>query len=445
MKCPKCGNEVSPEEVFCGQCGMPNVPAAQATEVTNRTTLRSGFLSGYNPNTSPPPQYNSGMQPPPAGANPPGLAAHNPNSPNTGLPSSSYRPSSANPLGANPAGPQQQGSFYQEPTEAMSVMPGSAGPSYPTQYPQQNFANPSMQGGYPGTGQFGPPNAPGSMQPFSTENYPGSAGPAYPQSQPFLSGQGYGGPAFTPPPPKQRNHTTLIIACVFLALALIAVIAFGSLYLLRGHLLAAPEVPATPTAAPTTAPTANPTATPSPTPAPSPTATPSPTAAPTPAPDPNFSWCGQACITNGFVVEYPNSWELQQSPDGVTIQFTNPLFPNMSATFRTPAGTTTMTASDWVNTDLQTNFANKKPGYMPPTTPPSNATIGGETWVYEIASYQASDGQNNIKERVEVFATVHQGKAYIIELQAPDSQFDTVNSQFFEVMLGRFQFQQPPS
>jgi hypothetical protein len=40
-----------------------------------------------------------------------------------------------------------------------------------------------------------------------------------------------------------------------------------------------------------------------------------------------------------------------------------------------------------------------------------------------------------------VYATVHQGKAYIIELQAPDAQFDSANTQYFEAMLGRFQFQ----
>jgi len=43
--------------------------------------------------------------------------------------------------------------------------------------------------------------------------------------------------------------------------------------------------------------------------------------------------------------------------------------------------------------------------------------------------------------RIEVYATIHQGKAYIIELQALDSQFDAVNTQYFERMLVRFQFQ----
>jgi len=90
-----------------------------------------------------------------------------------------------------------------------------------------------------------------------------------------------------------------------------------------------------------------------------------------------------------------------------------------------------------VGADLTNNFSSQ-PGYSAPTpTPSSNTTIGGENWSYQIAYYQL----NGQTERIEVYATVHQGKAYIIELQAPDSQFDTINMQYFERMLARFQFQ----
>ena len=95
-----------------------------------------------------------------------------------------------------------------------------------------------------------------------------------------------------------------------------------------------------------------------------------------------------------------------------------------------------MNAGQLVNNDLN-NFSSK-PGYNAPTpTPSSNATIGGENWSFQIAYYQF----HNQTERVEVYATVHQGKAYIIELQALDSEFDAVNTQYFERMLVRFQFQ----
>ncbi len=89
-----------------------------------------------------------------------------------------------------------------------------------------------------------------------------------------------------------------------------------------------------------------------------------------------------------------------------------------------------------MNNDLN-NFSSQQ-GYNAPTpTPSSNATIGGENWSYQIAYYQL----NSQTVRIEVYATIHHGKAYIIELQALDSDFDMVNTQYFERMLVRFQFQ----
>jgi hypothetical protein len=118
--------------------------------------------------------------------------------------------------------------------------------------------------------------------------------------------------------------------------------------------------------------------------------------------------------------------------------FTNPSAQDQYAAFKWP-GVTSQSANDLVNTDLQNNFASK-PDYVAPTSL-STTTIGGETWAYAIAHYQSS---SNVKDQVEVFATVHQGKAYIIELEAPENQFANVNMQYFQKMLGSFQFVQSP-
>jgi hypothetical protein len=67
----------------------------------------------------------------------------------------------------------------------------------------------------------------------------------------------------------------------------------------------------------------------------------------------------------------------------------------------------------------------------------ANRTIGGENWSYEIATYQNS----GVAEEVMVLATVHGNNAFIIELQAPQQQFQTIDSTYFENMLNRFQFQ----
>lgn len=447
MKCPKCGNEVGPNEAFCGQCGTPNMPPAHPTEMVNTPSPRSGYSNTFNTNRpgtqSPTGSYNgngaqSGVLPPTV---PYGQGVPSP-SPSSSLLSGQAPVQPQSPSPSWPSVPHQPTSFYQDATEAIPTVPDSTGgQNYPGGYGQQNFAGTPVQGGYPGaagTGQFGqqaPQMPPG--QPYQPGPYGGTS---YPQTPGFSSDANFRGGSKIIPPEKQ-NNTALIIACVFLVIALLAAIAFGTLYLTRGH---SPKAAATPTVAPTAAP--SPTAIPSPTPtvAPTPTTAPTPTVAPTPAPDANFSWCSTACTNNGFLVEFPNGWNQGQTADGTGVQFVNPAQPDEYAAFKTP-GATTSSASTLVNNDLQANFASK-PGYTV-TTPASastTTTIGGETWTYEVVTYQNAE-QNNAVEQVAVYATVHQGKAYIIELQAPQNLYATVNTQYFEVMLNRFQFQQTTS
>lgn len=368
-----------------------------------------------SPPASPSNAYNSGMFPP-----------------------QTYNPGGAitpNQSAVRPFNPQNQPEFYQDATEAMSVMPGSDGQDFQSGYPQQGFPGAPTRGGYPGTGQFGAP-----AQPFRSGNYTQHVFPQTPQYPGGQDGQGYGygvQPGLTPPPKRQQTPPGIVIASIFLVVALIAAIVFGAIYLTRGH--SSPQASGTPTPVATRVP--SPTATPSPTPSPTatPTPTPVPTATPTPAPDANFSWCTSACTSRGFIVEYPNGWNQGQTSDNTGVEFLNPGQPDQYAAFKAPVTQANSNASTLVDNDLQSNFS-AQPGYTAPTSK-AVTTIGGETWTYAIAYYQL----NNQKERVEVFATVHAGKDYIIELQAADSQFDAVNSQYFQTMIGRFQFQQSTS
>src|SRR5437588_10215959 len=408
MKCPNGRNEISQDEVFCGQCGAPSISSAKPTEMVQTPPSYNRQLnSGYNTQLSPTAgAYTAGAQPP---AQPAGVYPPNPNQ-------SAIRP----------AGPQQQGDFYQDATEAMSVLPNS-GQNYPAGYPQQGFPGVSEQGGYPGTGQYGQP-----MQPFQTGNFSGTS---YPPSQPYQVGQVYGMRPGPTPPPKQRNGAVLVIAIICFAFAIIAVSAFGILYLVHKNQANLRPTP-TPAVTATTPPSPSPSPSPTPSPSPSPTMTPSPS--PTPSPtataDTGFVLCDTTCTTNGFTIEYPTGW-LQSTPDTSTIEFNSPTQTDVYALFRTP-GMTSSNANNLVMTDLTNNYAMKKTGYVAPTST-SNTTIGGANWTYAIAMYQL----NGAAERVEVFATVYQNKAYIIELQAPDAQFDMLNTSYFEPMLNRFQFQ----
>src|SRR5260370_1529225 len=107
MKCPNCGNDLNPEEVFCGQCGTPNLPTAKPTEMVNTPPSRHGLLSGGNHTPASPP-------------------------PGTGtLPQPDTRPVTRHP------GPQQTG-FYQDPTEAIPPLPNHS-QTHPAAFPHQNF------------------------------------------------------------------------------------------------------------------------------------------------------------------------------------------------------------------------------------------------------------------------------------------------------------------
>jgi zinc-ribbon domain len=390
MRCPNCSNEISLEEVFCGQCGTPVILSAKSTGTINGPQNHQGLLnSGYN-------SIASSTQ----GTRRPGT-----------LPSTNDHPSVMS------TGLQQQSGYYQDPTQAMSVLPPNQAQNYQTVYPQQTYGSPPTPGGYAEVGNFTP-----RLQPFQSGNFTGTL---YPPTQSFPTGQGYGmPPGFTPPPHKKRSNLALIVISICITLAIITIFAIGITYLLGKN---APDKtqPAHLNATSTSIPT--PTTVPSPSPTPSPTLT--------PTPDTGFTLCDTTCTSNGFSVEYPSAWLPKTTNASTGMQFTNASQADEFAAFKTP-GATTMNAGQLVNTDLN-NFSSLQ-GYIAPTpTPSSNATIGGENWSYQIAYYQL----NGQAVRIEDYATVHQGKAYIIELQAFDSQFDAVNAQYFERMLVRFQFQ----
>jgi hypothetical protein len=314
------------------------------------------------------------------------------------------------------------------------MSPLSSNPQgYRPSYQQSTFPEAPMSGGYTGQGPYDP-----QMQPFQTGNYPGST---YAQT-PFATGQGYeyGRRGRLSPPPQKQSNGLLILICICTAVALLAVASLGTLYLLKTR--SAPRTSQShpivvPTSVPTLVPTATPTLEPSPTP--SPTPLPSPTPAPTATPDSGFQWCDQSCTNNGFSLEYPTDWQPEVATPATIIQFINPNQPGAYAVFKS-LGSVPGNANDLINNDLQTNFASQ-PGYVAPKQT-STTTISGETWATAVAYYQGKISQDGTptKERLEIFTIVHQGKGYIIELQAPNAQFDTVNTQSFENMLGRFQF-----
>src|SRR5713226_8670861 len=249
MKCPNCGNELDSTEVFCGQCGAATRPSGLPTEMVQTPPLRSGQLNS---------PYNTQLAP--------GSGTYN-----AGAPSGTYNagalPPNSNQPTTRSSGPQQQGEFYRDATEAMSVMPNNA-PGYPAGYPQQGYGAMPAQPGVPNAGQYGQPvQGPSTLY----------AGPSYPQVPLYQPGQAYGSRPGLTPPPKRNNNLVMVIAIICLACAIIAVSAFGILYLAHKN---NPKTAITPTATATSAPSPTPSPSPSPTVSPSPTITPSPTVTP---------------------------------------------------------------------------------------------------------------------------------------------------------------------
>ncbi|MEO6889173.1 MAG: hypothetical protein ABI456_07970 [Ktedonobacteraceae bacterium] len=402
---------MSPDESFCGQCGTPTTPTppAQSSATVQTPMPRSGLLSSFKPPTG---AYNAGS--PPVEGYPTVQAPPTRNTFGQQTP----RPAPPTPHQQTGLG-NSQTSFYQDATEAMSALPGTPGAGYS----QPGFpAGTPVQGGYPGSGQYGT-----QVQPFQSGNY---SGPGYPPGQAYLPGQVYGAPPIGPTPaPQRHNNMPLIIASVCLAIALVIAVAIGTLYFAREQNQTA-TTPPTPTVAPTA--TLAPTPSPTVQPTPSPTPIPSPTVAPTPAPNPGFAWCDQTCTNNGFSMQFPAAWVRGTNADGTLVHFTHPTDPETLANFKTP-GPATQTADQLVNADIQT--LNPHPTDISPNT---TTTIGGTTWTSAIAHYQPGTQI----DRVQVYATVYQGKAYIIELQAPETAFNDMNNQFFVTMLGTFQFVQ---
>ena len=407
MKCPTCGNEVTQDEAFCGQCGTPSRAVPPGYHGMNTPSPRSGLLSmgAYSANTAFVPPSNT-YQP---GTSTPAQK------PLSHIPSGALTPSNSAPLA--PTNPYQQTGFYHDATEAMSPVQHAHSGLLPG-YSQQFSGDPTR-------GQFSVQAAP-VTHPFQTGNYVGPV----PAQHPFATGQSYNyGPQgqFPPPPHKQGNQIILIV-CIVLVMVLLGVVSITTFALLNR-----PDTnksTALSTAVPTIAPTVAPTT--------APTTVPTPSPVPTLAPDAGFAWCSTNCNQYGFTTEFPVDWQGTPATNTQGVQFTNPTTPNVYASFKTPGATGDTSANVLMN-DVQSTFGSQ-PGYAAPTPPAAaNATIGGAPW-YAIAT-NYNDNQNQ-PIHVEVYATVYQGKAYIIELQAPaeNGQFDSAKQQFFVNMLVKFQF-----
>jgi hypothetical protein len=189
------------------------------------------------------------------------------------------------------------------------------------------------------------------------------------------------------------------------------------------------------------------------------TATPSPTATATPSPSPSPGLAlmpGYAAYTDPnaqYSLQYPATWTRTQEPN-LGVDFADTTDPTASkyelqvyqpdprASNVPSQSDDNTTAASWVNFELvnfqQTEIAHgftfqRMPGPIPA------ATFGGQTWQTGIAFISGQNGQD-LKIQVQVYATIHNGKPYVVNLLAAADAFQQGQQRFFTPMLDSFQF-----
>lgn len=175
------------------------------------------------------------------------------------------------------------------------------------------------------------------------------------------------------------------------------------------------------------------------------TLTPSPTVYPTPTPMIGFQVYVPQDHSEGFLIQYPESWIASSNYPGVEFD-DDKVNPTHEVQVLLPGDATAVgvagdpnDASVWVNYELN-KLAEKWGSSFSQVSGPSPAVaINNVTW----QSGQAMLSENQTHIRVQVYATVHDGKVYIInQLAGNDTYYESVQ-RYFMPMLRSFTFLPP--
>lgn len=181
---------------------------------------------------------------------------------------------------------------------------------------------------------------------------------------------------------------------------------------------------------------------PTPTATPAPTATDAPTA--TPAPIDGFQFYRDPA--NHYIIQYPLGWVVSSDNTSQGIEFcddcTNPGYivqvdtPSNLGDVGPPANQNS--AAGWVTYALNGLASRLQSGTLTPLGEQQPITIGGVVW--QSGGGLVTDSNGGARFRVQVYATVHDGKPYILVLSTTDDRFTAGTIQFFGPMLQSFEF-----
>ena len=177
---------------------------------------------------------------------------------------------------------------------------------------------------------------------------------------------------------------------------------------------------------------------------PLPTPTPTATIFPTPTPLSGFQvYLDQS---QGFLVQYPTQWVSKPSPPVVDFYDSYPNFdfqveisqPDPDMVSGQPWSSNSALASAWVDFTLDGLAPRIGDQFERVAGPVPAVHFGNAEWQSGVGIIVADDGQTRI--RVQVYATIHEGKPYVLTLLAADSAFSFAEQDFFTPMLRSFQF-----
>jgi hypothetical protein len=149
-----------------------------------------------------------------------------------------------------------------------------------------------------------------------------------------------------------------------------------------------------------------------------------------------------------FTLQYPATWTASPKDSGVEFYTTDSqeteyvvdVLPEVGASTGATANDPTE-ASHWVDMALQgVQQQESVQNFLRMTGPLPAVTIGGQTWQSGAAVFDVLQ----LHSRVQVYATLFQGKPYVITLLAPDASFATGDHLYFKTMLSTFQFTTAP-
>jgi hypothetical protein len=177
-----------------------------------------------------------------------------------------------------------------------------------------------------------------------------------------------------------------------------------------------------------------------------PTATTVPTATATAIPTPTIRSGFQIFIdtSDGFLLQYPVGWTHRLSNPGA--EFTDDavnttfemqvLLPSDSAAAGLSGNPNDPTS--WVNFAMQSFATQYASDFQQDAGPLPAATFAGATW--QTARGLISDQMSQVSIQVQVYATIYQGKPYIISLYAAAGVFSLADRVYFQPMLQSYVF-----